>query len=162
MTPQYEKAIDTMYDIVNSKLPWTMVLYGEEVETQLMTSQDPIEKAFWDGKTVVDFYDFPYETIKTVIERKEITVEWFAHTEILLKRYLRRQNGEHLIHRSKEPITSVQSGDCVNVIMFNKINPWTERFSRYIQMYNEVGMFEIWNTKHIEIYVEKYYSRDSF
>ncbi len=130
MTPQYEKAIDTMHDIVNSKLPWTMILYGEEVEAHLMTSKNPIEKAFWNGKTAVGYEPFSY-SLKGVLERKQILIQWFAESEVMLKKYLRRQNGEYIVHRSKYPLSPVQSGNNVNVVMMNKINPWNERFSHY-------------------------------
>ncbi len=90
-----------------------------------------------------------------MFERKEIMVEWYAQIEVLLRKYLRRQNGEYLIHCTKEFLTPIQSGNNINVVMMNKINPWTERFSHYIQMYNEVGMLEIWKVKHIDYYDEK-------
>ncbi len=155
MAPQYEKAIETMQEVVNNKLPWTMVLHGEEVETHLMTSEDPIEKAFWNGKTVVTVQDTKYKTIKAVIERRQIAIMWFAQTELYLKKYLRRQNGEYVVHRSKDAISTVQSGDNINVVMMNKINPWTERFSHYLHLCNDIGLLEVWKAKHIDIYNEK-------
>ncbi len=65
LTPQFSKAIESMKDVINSGLKWSLVLYGEEVETYLRNSVNPVEKAFWKGKTVIDFSVFPYEAVSS-------------------------------------------------------------------------------------------------
>ena len=42
MTPNYEKEIDTMKDVLDSGLPWNLILYGEEIEGEMAGSDDPI------------------------------------------------------------------------------------------------------------------------
>ncbi len=93
--------------------------------------------------------------MKAVYERKQIMIEWVSLVEILLRKYLTRQNGEYVVHYTKDFITPVQGGNSVKVVMMNTINPWTERFRHYIDQYNEVGIFEAWKAKHIEYYNDK-------
>ncbi len=63
LMPKYTLPIENMKEVVESALPWTMVLYGEEVETYLEQSVDPVEKGFWDGKTVIPYNEFPLEQV---------------------------------------------------------------------------------------------------
>jgi len=41
-TPAYSKPIDTLQEVIESNLPWGMVLYGEEEEELMANSEDPI------------------------------------------------------------------------------------------------------------------------
>ncbi len=63
MTPRFEQAVENMKDVINSDLSWSMVTYGEEVETYLENSEDPVEQAFWNGRTIIDFAEFPYDAV---------------------------------------------------------------------------------------------------
>ncbi len=94
--------------------------------------------------------------MKDVFEGKQIMIEWVSLVEVLLEKYLSRQNGEYLVHYTDEFITPVQGGTSTKVVMMNKINPWTERFCHYIDLFNEAGIFEVWKSKHIESYYSKY------
>ncbi len=44
LAPEYNSPIDTMEEIVEGELPWTMVLYGMELDTHLSTTEDEIEQ----------------------------------------------------------------------------------------------------------------------
>ena len=59
-----DEPIKDMAELVESGLPWNMVIYGENVEHQLATSQDPVKKKFWREKEVVEYQPFPYERVR--------------------------------------------------------------------------------------------------
>ncbi len=63
LRPEYRDPIDTMEDIVESGLPWKIVLYGVELDNYLETSQDPVVRKFWEGKTVIPYDEFPFEHV---------------------------------------------------------------------------------------------------
>ena len=63
LTPKYTRPIENMQDVVDSGLPWTMTITGEEVETYLANTEVPLEKRLWEGKTVVPYSDFPHKEV---------------------------------------------------------------------------------------------------
>ncbi len=90
LSPGRGKPIDTMEDIVNSNLPWTIVLYGIHLDNELSKSVDKVEKAFWEGKTEVEYDEFPYELMKSVVEGRIVMVEWKPMLETLISTELTR------------------------------------------------------------------------
>ena len=51
--PVYEDAIDTLQDVIDSGLPWGMVLYGEEEEEMMASSPEgSVIRRIWDEKIV--------------------------------------------------------------------------------------------------------------
>ena len=46
-TPMYSDPINSLKDVVESGLPWGMVLYGEDEERLMQQSQDPIIQTIW-------------------------------------------------------------------------------------------------------------------
>ncbi len=69
LRPRFSEPIDNMEKIVNSGLPWTMALFGEEIEFYLQTSQVPVERDFWEGKTVREYAEFPIEEVTEAIQQ---------------------------------------------------------------------------------------------
>ncbi len=59
-----------MADIVQSGLPWHIVLYGDELGTALVDSHNPIDRKFWSQKTVAPFQEFPTEQVFYKPKRK--------------------------------------------------------------------------------------------
>jgi hypothetical protein len=57
--PEYLKPITTLAEVVQSGLPWQMVLYGEEEEQMMKESTDPITHTIWEKKTVVEYQPVP-------------------------------------------------------------------------------------------------------
>ncbi len=45
--------------VLESGLPWKMVLYGEEGEVMMAQSQNPIIRTIWEDKIVEDFAPIP-------------------------------------------------------------------------------------------------------
>ena len=55
MSPLVSERIETMQDVVDSGLPWDFVLYGEQIEIIMATSDDPLLKALWEGMNFVQY-----------------------------------------------------------------------------------------------------------
>jgi hypothetical protein len=54
-TKRYSKTIRTYSEVLSSKIPFDMVLYGEELETSLAKTTEPVTAGIWQGKQVVEF-----------------------------------------------------------------------------------------------------------
>ena len=65
LKPDFNDPIDNMEDIVEGALPWNIVLYGVELDNYLETSPDPVVRQFWEGKTVVEYDDFPFQRVRS-------------------------------------------------------------------------------------------------
>ena len=65
--PGLTAPIGTVDQLLESGLSWEMVLYGEDVETELSESEAPVLKAFWDEKVIV-----PHESKKDLFHRVSI------------------------------------------------------------------------------------------
>ncbi len=63
-TPTYEDPINDLEGVVKSGMPWDLILYGEEVESQLENSQDPIEQVIWKKKRVIEYGSDSYARVK--------------------------------------------------------------------------------------------------
>ena len=55
--------------MIESKLPWGMVLYGEEEEEMMANSEDPIIQTIWNEKIVAPYNAVPQ--IRPVYEGKK-------------------------------------------------------------------------------------------
>ena len=69
--PVYEKAISSPEDILQSDVVWDMKIYGEDVEDDMATSDNPVIKAIWDGKQVADLVSTGYERVSTLVALKD-------------------------------------------------------------------------------------------
>ena len=49
-TPSFSDPMNSLKDVVESGLPWGMVLYGEDEERLMQQSQDPIIQTIWREK----------------------------------------------------------------------------------------------------------------
>lgn len=66
LKPEYSSPIDSVHDVLDSGLPYTMVLFGGEIEQHLMERPERHYQELWKGKTVVDYQECPYERVSTV------------------------------------------------------------------------------------------------
>ncbi len=57
LAPRVGKLIKTMEDIFESGLPWSMPLYGEELDIWLAGEDDPMIKRFWEENQPPEGYD---------------------------------------------------------------------------------------------------------
>ena len=53
--PSLEEPIDTFAKVVESGLTWDLILYGEEIENYMATTNDPVIRTIWDNKQVVEY-----------------------------------------------------------------------------------------------------------
>ncbi len=70
MTPASEEPMGSVADLLESGLPWNMVLYGEKAERDMAVSKDPKLKELWLNKEVVEYAEFPYERVKGRMQKK--------------------------------------------------------------------------------------------
>ncbi len=64
LKPEFSQPINKVEDVVSSGLPWSMVLYGEEIESYLEQSEMPVEQKLWEeGKTVIPYEEFPINEV---------------------------------------------------------------------------------------------------
>ena len=59
ITPSYTSPISTLQQVLDSGLPWGMVLYGEEEEEMMAKSKDPVIKRIWNEKYVEEYAPIP-------------------------------------------------------------------------------------------------------
>ena len=64
MRPVFQKSMDTMEKVIASGLTWEMGLYGEPVENEMATSEDPTIKRIWDDKIPVMNEPFAFKRVK--------------------------------------------------------------------------------------------------
>jgi hypothetical protein len=57
--PTFTSPINTLSEVLESKLPWGMVLYGEEEETMMAKSTDPVIQRIWSKKNVEEYAPIP-------------------------------------------------------------------------------------------------------
>ena len=96
--PARTEPIDTFEDILDSGLPWGMVLYGEQEEQILEESQDPIKKAIWEGKVVEEYSPTP--KLGLVYRGEKILLDYV--TGIIPNIFIRysTRSGDPLVHLS--------------------------------------------------------------
>ena len=59
INPSFTSPISTLQQVVDSGLPWGMVLYGEEEEEMMAASEDPVIKRIWNEKYVEVYSQTP-------------------------------------------------------------------------------------------------------
>ena len=57
--PLLTKPISTLQQVIDSGLPWGMVLYGEEEEEMMAESTDPVIQTIWREKIVTPYSPTP-------------------------------------------------------------------------------------------------------
>ena len=56
-TPTHGKGINTWADILDSGLPWDMVIYGTDIEVLMATTDDPVLSKIWNGMDKLGYSD---------------------------------------------------------------------------------------------------------
>jgi hypothetical protein len=67
-TPAYTSPIKTLSGVIESGLPWHMVLYGEEEEVLMSVSKDPVIKKIWNDKLIVEYASTPNVVSVTLLQ----------------------------------------------------------------------------------------------
>ena len=63
VTPVYEEAVDTLEEIVASTLHVELTILGEEVESYMAESPDPLISQIWKRKEPVGYKPFDYQRV---------------------------------------------------------------------------------------------------
>ena len=58
-TPSYTAPMNNLKDVIDSGLPWAMVLYGEDEQRMMAESQNPIIKTIWEEKITEKYQPVP-------------------------------------------------------------------------------------------------------
>ena len=88
--------------MIESNLPWGMVLYGEVEENLMATSEDPIIQTIWNEKNVEPFSAIAQ--IRPVYEGKKIFIDYKSGLEsAIFVRYV-NPAGDPLIHVASNPV----------------------------------------------------------
>ncbi len=61
-----------------------MKSYLSERKNIILDHLKALSQRFWEGKTVVEYNEFPYQQMKSVYERKSIMIEWKPMLETLI------------------------------------------------------------------------------
>ena len=74
INPSFTSPISTLQQVVDSGLPWGMVLYGEEEEEMMAASEDPVIKRIWNEKYVEVYSQTP--KIDRVFDGTGVFIDW--------------------------------------------------------------------------------------
>ncbi len=66
LKPDMHPAVETISDVVNSGLPWSMVQWGDTLGVSLSLAQDQDTKTFWEDMKSAEYTNFPYEIVRSI------------------------------------------------------------------------------------------------
>ena len=89
-----------------------------------------------------------------VVEGKQVLVEWTPIVDVLVGRFLRRPDGELMVHYTKTLITHVNGG--YDAVMYYPVNPWYDDFNLYLFAYKEQGLDKVWKVRSINFFSQRY------
>ncbi|CAB4063250.1 unnamed protein product [Lepeophtheirus salmonis] len=136
--PRYTSPIETVKGVVDSGLPWGMVLYGEDEERIMAETTDPYLKRLWEEKRVMKY--IPVIDLNPVMEEKMIKIDWKSGLEpIIFVRYS-TSGGNPLVHKAPTPI--LMNNYCGWA--FYPHNRWRETFDKFLQNTKEAGLVNHW------------------
>ncbi|CAM6053300.1 unnamed protein product [Sphagnum tenellum] len=130
LAPSLENVIETYTDILQSGLPWGMVLYGIVEETQMSESNDSVIKQIWNGKTNIsgDTYNASVELEQVWSTRGSYCS---GRNDLDFQSYIgfTTPTGDPLLHISKFQIRN----EALEVWFFNTFNPWFDIFQKNLR-----------------------------
>ena len=59
ITPTLTEPINYLSEVVESGLPWGLILYGEEEERIMAQSKDPVISTIWENKDIEPLGQYP-------------------------------------------------------------------------------------------------------
>merc|ERR1712198_221261 len=101
--PVYQPPIDTLKDVLDSGLPWGMVLYGEEEEEMMASSEDAVIRRIWDEKNIKPYSPTVAE-VDSVLEGKSIFIDWKSGLEPAIFVKYSTPSGDPLVHLANRPV----------------------------------------------------------
>ena len=74
ISPDYTDPINSIQDVVDSGLPWKVVLYGTTYERMYEAHTEEPYVTYWRDKQAVPFNDFPIDTVGRIIFCKDLNI----------------------------------------------------------------------------------------
>ncbi len=140
LRPRVPKPINSIKDLVGSRLPWNMVLYGEPIEKVLEETPDPIFRKFWEEKEVVPYKPLPYDRMIDVYKGNSVMVEYTQFVQNMVRVAFMMPDGEKLVHVPAVPLGFNISA--VTIWAFHPLNPWLHRFEPLLHSFHERGLIK--------------------
>ncbi len=127
LKPTLTKTIDDISDIVNSGMPWSMQLYGEELDRQLSNAQDSNLVRFWTENVPPDSYgDYQYDKLLLAYQGKGLYVDYNMLASVAIEAGFTRSNGQSELRMSGN-IFPWTDDNVYFSWAFHPINPWIAR-----------------------------------
>ncbi|XP_059088023.1 glutamate receptor ionotropic, NMDA 2D-like isoform X1 [Tigriopus californicus] len=136
--PLFTQPIRTLEELIDSGLPWGMVLYGEEEEEMMAESTDPVIQVIWRDKIVTEYSQVPQ--IEGVYLGKKAFIDWKSGLEPAIFVRYSNPDGTPLIYKSPNPVFMPNLPGWA----FYTFNPVRPRFDETIQRAIEAGLIDFW------------------
>lgn len=139
-TPGYSSPIDSLGDVLDSGLPWGMVLYGEEEEEMMASSPLGSDvRTIWDDKNIKPYSPTVAE-VDNVFAGESIFIDWKSGLEPAIYVKYSTPGGDPLVHLASNPVFMPNFPGWG----FYKFNPWRAKFDHLIEKHIEAGLIEEW------------------
>ena len=130
----FQNPIDTLGDVLESGLPWGMVLYGEEEEQMMASSPLGSDiRTIWDQK-IIKPYSPTVAEVDSVLAGDLIFIDWKSGLEPAIFSKYSTPSGDPLVHLSSRPVFMPNYPGWG----FFKFNPWRAKFDEWIMRHREV------------------------
>ena len=101
-SPQRTNPIDTLEQVIDSELPWEMVMYGEEEEEMMASSKDPVISKIWKG--IIEVKYKPVPDIYGVFKGEKVFIDWKSGLEPAVYVRFSKDSGERQVHIAGRPL----------------------------------------------------------
>ena len=129
--------------MLESGLPWGMVLYGEEEEQMMASSPVGSDiRTIWDQK-IIKPYSPTVAEVDSVLAGELIFIDWKSGLEPAIFSKYSTPSGDPLVHLSSRPVFMPNYPGWG----FHRFNPWRERFDVVIQNVLQAGLVDHWKQK---------------
>ena len=129
-----QNPIDSLRDVLESGLPWGMVLYGEEEEQMMASSPEGSDiRTIWDEK-IIKPYSPTVAEVDSVLAGDLIFIDWKSGLEPAIFSKYSTPSGDPLVHLSSRPVFMPNYPGWG----FFKFNPWRAKFDEWIMRHREV------------------------
>ncbi len=92
--------------------------------------------------------------VKGLLKGDRVVIEWKPICDLLVGKFLRRPDGELLVHYTFDLIHHVNTG--YDVVQFPAVNQWYHQFNGILYGYQESGLVLEWKKGSINFFSDKY------
>ncbi len=69
LRPELSARVRTLRDVLESGLPWKIIVYGDDFELEWERSEDEDVRRFWQEKVPLSYQEHPLEMVRTCYPR---------------------------------------------------------------------------------------------